>query len=209
MAASSKKRTTSRAKSLKLGVIAEENNDVDVISAITAKIVKENAFSVSKFVGHGCGKVRRKCSAWAKNLKDKGCNVIVVIHDLDRYDESELRSDLESKLACTEGTATIVLIPIKEMEAWLLTDGKALKSVFKMRRIPKIPKNTEAITSPKEYLANVVSSNSKTQYLNTTHNKKLAHEIGLASLTRCPSFATFPPFIKRAFPKRTHIAEAT
>ena len=209
MAASNKKRKSSRPKSLKMGVIAEENNDVDVISAITAKIVRDNSFSVAKFVGHGCGKVRRKCSAWAKNLKDKGCDLIVVIHDLDRHKESELRQDLEGKLECTEGTAALVLIPIEEMEAWLLTDGKALKAVFKMRRIPKIPKNTEAIQSPKEFLADVVSSNSKTQYLNTTHNKKLAAEIGLDSLNQCPSFTTFPPFIEKVFPKGTHLPKAT
>ena len=44
-----------------IGVIAEEVNDVEVLYEMTCKIVSENSFSFKLFVGHGCGKLRRKC----------------------------------------------------------------------------------------------------------------------------------------------------
>ena len=54
------------AKAVRIGVIAEEKNDIDVIYELTCKIIKENQFSFSHFIGHGCGKVRKKCNAWDK-----------------------------------------------------------------------------------------------------------------------------------------------
>ncbi len=55
-------------KSTKIGVIAEEQNDIDVLYQYTCKIIPENSFSFLRFVGHGCGKLRKKCRAWAENL---------------------------------------------------------------------------------------------------------------------------------------------
>ena len=55
-------------KSIKIGVIAEEHNDVEVLLEYTAKLIARSSFSFARFVGHGCGAVRRKCRAWAENL---------------------------------------------------------------------------------------------------------------------------------------------
>ncbi len=42
-------------KSSRLGVIAEEYNDIDVLYEYTAKLIAENSFRFLPFVGHGCG----------------------------------------------------------------------------------------------------------------------------------------------------------
>jgi hypothetical protein len=55
-------------KSIKIGVIAEESNDVEVLYEYTGKLIPANTFSFAQFVGHGCGKLRRKCRAWAGEL---------------------------------------------------------------------------------------------------------------------------------------------
>ena len=46
-------------KALRIGVIAEEWNDVDVIYELTCKIIKENQFSFLNFAAHGCGKLQK------------------------------------------------------------------------------------------------------------------------------------------------------
>jgi hypothetical protein len=186
-------------RATRIGIIAEEKNDVEVIYELTCKIMKEENFAVSSFVGHGCGKLRRKCRAWAENLLRRGCSQIVVVHDLDRCDEKQLRTTLEQQLEGLESKQTVVLIPIEELEARLLSDAQALKTVFNMRRSPTIPHWPEKIVSPKEFLASIVKQNSNSLYLNTIHNRSIAKKLSISNLDRCPSFSPYPKFLGADF----------
>lgn len=184
-------------RKLTIGVIAEEKNDVEVLYELTRKIIAEKSFSFRHFVGHGCGKIRRKCAPWATNLLSRGCTHLVVLHDLDRNDELKMRSDLEQAISNIAFDASLVLIPVEELEAWLLSDPLAVRTTFKMRKTPKIPKNTERIASPKEFLADIVNRFSNTTYLNTIHNRKIALNINLESVARCRSFTPYPQFLQK------------
>lgn len=44
---------------MRIGVIAEEASDIDVLYELTCKLTKENMFSFKRFIGHGCGKLRK------------------------------------------------------------------------------------------------------------------------------------------------------
>src|ERR1043166_1036454 len=156
---------------MRIGVIAEEANDIDVLYELTSKVIRSNTFSFGRFVGHGCGKLRRKGGAWAQDLVDRGCSSVVIIHDLDNREELELRCVLEEQIRDLGVRNSIVLIPIEEIEAWLLADSDALRSVFRMRRTPRVPAHPETIRGPKEYLGEIVGRNSKTRYINTIHNR--------------------------------------
>jgi len=187
--------------SLQIGVIAEEYNDVEVLDAITAKLIPASRFKIKPFVAHGCGKLKLKCQKWAQNLFSRGCTVLVVLHDLDTIDarqEPKLRQLLESSIQKTDFRFKTVLIPIEEMEAWLLTDASVLRRVFNMRAIPKIPKNPETIRDPKEFLEGLVERHSNSEYLNTVHNRKIAAALPLTSLNRCRSFSRYPAFVRSA-----------
>jgi hypothetical protein len=188
-------------KAVKIGVIVEEINDLEVLYELTKKIIKENQFSFLHFVGHGCGKLQKKCRAWGRNLLDRGCNHIVLVHDLDRRNEKELRETLEKEMRDLEATQKVIVIPIEEMEAWLLADAKVIKEVFRLSRAPRLPSNPEKISNPKEYLARLVREGKKSQYLNTVHNKRIAGKIPIASVRRCSSFSTFEGFLRAVFPK--------
>lgn len=187
-------------KAVKIGLIAEERNDVDVIYELTCKVVQENQFSLLHFIGHGCGKVRRKCNAWTQNLFDRGCSCVVLVHDRDRWAENDLRTALEVELARVDSKRTLVVIPVEELEAWLLADPPAIMAAFNMQRPPKIPRWPEKIPSPKEYLAALVRKNSKTLYLNTVHNRAIAKRLSVDNLNRCPSFSRYPEFLRSLFP---------
>ncbi len=54
-----------------IGVIAEDNSDVEVVRELIKKIVPDKKFSINSFVGHGCGKIQGKCFQWAGALKTK------------------------------------------------------------------------------------------------------------------------------------------
>jgi hypothetical protein len=185
-------------KSIKIGVIAEEYNDVDVLYEYTAKIIGVNSFSFVRFVGHGCGALRRKCRAWAENLVRRGCECIVIMHDSDGGDEGELRQELEKQIKELGVDCWIVLIPIEEVEAWLLADPDAIKKVFNMQKLPRVSRRPETIKNPKEHLGRIVEKGSKSHYLNTIHNRKIAVEQAISTLDRCPSFGQYPLFLAQA-----------
>lgn len=181
---------------VRIGVIAEELNDVEVLYELTCKLVPENSFSFSKFVGHGSGTLRRKCRAWARNLVERGCTHLVVLHDLDRCDEASLRDELLATIADLPFRGSVILIPVEEIEAWLLSDAEALQSTFHMRRRPRIPASPERVPSPKEYIRVLVWKSCRKRYVHTIHNRRVARELRVERLVVCPSFNPYPPFVE-------------
>jgi hypothetical protein len=59
---------------MKMGIIAEDDSDVAVLRELTLSLLKPSRIGFKHFVGHGCGKLRRKCRAWACNLVRQGCH---------------------------------------------------------------------------------------------------------------------------------------
>ncbi len=184
---------------MQIGIIAEEREDVDVVKILISKVIPENSFGTKSFVGHGCGKIKRKCESWADLLLLKGCDLLIVVHDLDREKKNNLKNDLESRISSADFKDKIVIIPTEELEAWLLSDPIALKRCFNLKKIPKIPNNPESIESPKEYLTRLIWKIAKKRFTNTIHNKKIARLIDLSALSKCKSFQPLPSFLEKNF----------
>jgi hypothetical protein len=174
---------------MKMGIIAEDDSDVGVLRELTLALLKPHAIGFSRFVGDGCGKLRRKCGAWAKNLVRQGCPWIVVVHDLDVYDEQQLRAQLTRAIAPAQARASVVLIPKREIEAWLLYDGAAIAKAFSESEPPRIPGNPESLPDPKKHLRDLIWKKYRKEYLNTVHNLLIAKHIKLALLKQSGSFA--------------------
>jgi hypothetical protein len=181
--------------SVNIGIIAEENNDVEVLYELTCKIIEEKDFKFKKFIGHGCGTIRKKTNSWAKNLLCRGCSHLIILHDLDDYDEKTLRQFLDNLVNSLSFTGYIILIPIYEIESWLLYDSDAIRKVFNMRGKPKIPTNPELIRDPKKFLTETVWQTCQKRYINTIHNGKIAREIKIKKIQICNSFLEYPKFL--------------
>lgn len=174
---------------MKIGIIAEDDSDVGVLREITLTLLRPRNVGFSRFVGDGCGKLRRKCGAWARNLVQQGCPWVVVVHDLDAWNEKQLRTHLEQAIGPAQAKASIVLIPRREIEAWLLYDCGAIAAAFHERALPKLPGNPESLTDPKKYLRDLVWKKYRREYLNTVHNPKIAKHIDPAVLRGSASFS--------------------
>ncbi len=179
---------------MSLGIIAEDNSDIDVMKAITLSILKPQSIGFKKFVGDGCGKLRRKCAVWAENLAQRGCRWIAVVHDLDRDNEGALRATLKAAVATANVEATVVLIPRREIEAWLLYDPSAIAAAFGETRHPRLPGDPEGLLDPKRHLEQLVWTTYRKRYLYTVHNAKIAAQMDVARLHRAQSFGPYPPF---------------
>ncbi|MEN8614810.1 DUF4276 family protein [Dehalogenimonas sp. THU2] len=190
-------------KHIKLGCIAEDDSDVDAIKVFVRKITNNDRVVFERFVGQGCGKLKRKCHDWADLLKEKGCTRLVILHDLDNNTIKTLEAEINSSLSPCPIKKQIVCIPIQELEAWLLSDPEAIKTSMHLPSTPKIKGLPETIDSPKEHLGRLIARASKNEiiYINTKHNAKICNALAIDKvLRRCPSFIPFHTFIKSHFP---------
>ena len=180
---------------MKLGIIAEDDSDVGVVSQLTRRMVRPKKIGFKRFVGNGCGKIMRKCRAWAEILVRQGCLWVVVVHDCDRNEENALRQKLKAAVAGVNTRASIVLIPVREIEAWLLFDPKAIASTFREGKKPVLPGDPESLQDPKKKLGEIVWKTYRKQYLNTVHNEIIAKNLDPQFLKKARSFELYPPFV--------------
>lgn len=181
-----------------IGIIAEDLSDYESSLVLIKRITKKPNIPFKKAIGDGCGKIKRKAGDYAMDLRNRGCDMLVLIHDLDKNNLDKLKKELEEKLSLSPIKNKFVCIPVEEIEGWFLSDADCLKLIFNLNRRPKIKGNPELIFSPKEKLEEYIylCSNKKSIYLNTKHNKKIAEKISIDLIkNKCSSFKRFYDFI--------------
>ncbi len=182
-----------------VGIIAEDHSDVDSAHILIKRIANNDHIGVRRSVGKGCGRINRKCNAWARQLLQKGCSILVLIHDLDTNDIQDLTRKLQLSLSPCPIPKYLICIPVQEFEAWLLSDPRAIQAGMKLRKVPNVKGLPEQINSPKEYLGEIIhrASAGEKIYINTEHNEKIAHYLSLGiALKRCTSFVPFYRFVQ-------------
>lgn len=181
-----------------IGVICEDKSDLEVLDEIFQKYMKYSEYKLKKFIGYGCGKIESKCDSWVQDLIGQGCNYIIVVRDLDDENELELNQRLTKKIDSKASEPWVLVVPVREMEAWLLTGATVLKNVFKLSKIPKIHSNPETYPDPKKVIADIVRKyriNKNVSYSNATHNPLIAQKLSLAQIRKCKSYKVLDKFI--------------
>jgi hypothetical protein len=181
-----------------IGLIVEDNSDFDSFKILIQRITNKDNIKFRKAISIGCGKLRRKASSYAVNLYQKGCNMIIIVQDLDRNEYDSLKKELEEKISSSPANYNFICIPIEEIEAWFLSDPESIKKTFDLERIPKIKGLPETIQSPKEVIEQLVKINSRHTklYLNTKHNSVLSQNVSLDLINaKCKSFKELNDYI--------------
>ena len=182
----------------RIGLIVEDISDYESIRILIKRITNKDKLKFKKSIAHGCGKIKRKASGWAVDLHRRGCNMLILVHDLDRNILLKLREDLENELSSSPLEYNFVCIPIEEIEAWFLSDPEGIKTTFSLKRKPKVKGYPETISSPKEKLEDYVYSCSEKskRYINTKHNSLLSEKLSLTKMkSKCPSFNALHVFV--------------
>jgi hypothetical protein len=181
-----------------IGIIAEDNSDFETSKVLIKRIIKKDNITFKKAIGNGCGKVKRKALDYSKDLNKRGCNLLILLHDLDRNNLTTLKSELETKLKGSPIEKYFVCIPIEEIEAWFLSDPNGIREALNLRKAPNIKGQPQQIKSPKEKLEELVSisSNKEKIYLNTKHNEIIATKLCIdTARKKCDSFSKLYDFL--------------
>lgn len=180
----------------RIGIIAEDQSDVEVLREIF-QLYGLKRLSIERFVGKGCGKIKGKCNAWARDLRALGCTRLILLHDADDHRPNVLRQELVQALGVSPIPKSVIVVAVRELEAWLLADHNAIVKSLKLRGNVKQVANPEGIRRPKEHLGELIyrASRRKLTYVNTVHNKRIAAACSINAMKRCSSFKVFDSFV--------------
>ena len=186
---------------LKIALIAEDNTDCEAIRIIVHRVLGAEV-TTKKWASKGCSSLTKKLRAKLKLLSTEGCNIFIVVHDLDRNPqngslnkEQALRSKLEELSSEIESLKKHICIPIEELEAWFWSDPEVIKYLGGEKG--KAHPNPHEIKSPKEKLIELsVGENRKPRY-STNMNVELAERLNLNICSdRCASFKNLLNFLR-------------
>jgi hypothetical protein len=135
-------------------------------------------------------------------MSNEGCDVFIIIHDLDRNPENNclnneetLRGFLEAAASQVEGIKKHICIPIEELEAWFWSDPDVVTFVGRGKGQAQL--NPHSITQPKEQLLKLSCGENRKPRYSTNMNVDLAKRLNLELCSsRCSSFKDLLNFLQ-------------
>ncbi len=180
--------------------MGEDDSDVETLLVLIRRM-NGTRFKVKRYSAKGSAKLRRKCSAISSYWIAQSVTHIIICHDADTKNTQEcnrLQNDLRNKVSAVPNCDDVVciVIPVQELEAWLLADVEVLNNKFSGMAMRDIP-NPERISSPKEYIRRASRGRRlRPRYFNTVHNPELASDLNIDKvLAKCPAFGPFYRFV--------------
>jgi hypothetical protein len=179
-------------------VLAEDPSDAEALVALVRSITGRTGVKVYKKGFAGCGELCRKAPSYIKLFAEQGATRFVICHDSDGLDPQEITNKVEFAIE-SKGCASYahaVVVPVEELEAWIIADEKAISKVIPTLKI-KAVKKPESIRSPKEWLRREShKGRSSPLYVPAIHNARVAAHLDLAKLEKkCPSFRLLKRFV--------------
>jgi Domain of unknown function (DUF4276) len=185
---------------LRIALIAEDDTDCDAVRTIVQRVLGSE-IATKKWASKGCGVLERKLSAKLKVLSNEGCNVFIIVRDLDRNpqnntlnDESKSRKKLEESASIVKSERTLICIPVEELEAWFWSDPDVIQYIGKGKG--QASKNPDLVEQPKEALIKLSRGENRKPRYSTNMNVELAARLNLKLCAdRCPSFKNLLNFL--------------
>jgi hypothetical protein len=183
------------------GVLGEDKSDVATLKVLIRRLANDEKVSIKGY--DGCGEMLRK---GGKQLFARlGCTRFIVCYDSDDEEPTTRYQKIVKHIIIKSGLTGLkeiicIVIPVQEIEAWILADIEAVSNIFKNWH-PKPISNPESIDSPKEYLEKLSrDSKKRPRYNHATHNEKMALYLNLDRVSqKCHSFIPLVQLIESDF----------
>jgi hypothetical protein len=186
----------------KFAVLAEDRSDAETLVALVRRILGDERLSVAQKGFGGCGQLRNKAESHINRFRRDGCTHFLICHDADGVAPAEIRrrvrGSMSASIAWSEKTHGII-VPVQEIEAWMIADEKAVAAAIPSLSIPRVA-HPETIRRPKEWLVDASrTGNSKPLYAPAIFNPKVARALDVDGVAgRCPSFRELVDFVRNA-----------
>ncbi len=183
-------------------ILGEDESDTEMLKVLIRKIHADDSVRVKCKGFSGCKEMLRKGASYFKSFKDLGCKYFIVAYDADRESPVARRQEaLEKVVHAAQVTHHCVLVPVQEIEAWILADLPAIKrsNVCPGWNPEDEFSNPENVADPKERLEKL-SRNAKqhSRYNHVSHNPRVASYLDLDVVAqKCPSFRPLHDFVNR------------
>lgn len=146
-----------------------------------------------------------ECGTAAAILLDQGCDLVLIIWDLYpawRQDgERPCRHEDKESIHHSLREAEVDISKVRtvcideELEAWLLTDGRAISKVMRCDDAITDEKRPERVSNPKKRMNRIFQQNCGREYVDYVHAIKIAE--GLPDLRRIRRSETFMYFAQK------------
>jgi len=174
------------------GIIAEDKSDVAMLKVIIKRVAKTQSVSIKGKGYNGCGEMLRKGTTQLKAFKELGCDRFIICYDADRDSPSGRHNEALEKIVIPFGNTEkcCILVPIQEIEAWILADLKSVTKVISSWVPTKVYHSPESVNDPKEELEKLSrNANKRPRYSHAIHNCKVAEHLDLSIVKqKCKSF---------------------
>jgi len=191
-------------------VLGEDDSDVDTLKVLIRRLAMEPNLPIKKKGYGSCGEMLNKGAKHLKLFKEEGCTRLIVCYDSDGQDKQERFNEALEKVIrpagippyitgmslCGMEACCCIVIPVQEIESWILADIQSVSKVFSGWRPAPIRQNPETIESPKEFLEKLSRQGVRPRYSHAAHNKVVAEHINLGLVrNRCESFGALVDFV--------------
>lgn len=181
------------------GILAEDDSDFQTLKVLVRKL-RGPSVTVQGKGYNGCSELLRKGAKAIIALRDTGAvSRFIVCHDADGPDPDVkgaiVQRDVIDPTDLNEHCRLV--IPVHELEAWILADLDAVRAVIRTFPKRKPIQSPELISDPKEHLERLSKAdNGKYLYNHAIHNERVALYLDLSLVhSKCPSYRPFQEFI--------------
>jgi hypothetical protein len=181
-------------------VLGEDLSDGETLRVLIRRLAGNERLTV-KIKGYdGCGQLLRKGARDLDEFLNQGYDRFVVGYDADRDDPAVRLATARAQVVDRSRaalSACCIVVPIEELEAWLLADVAAVSKKWPGWR-PEPVASPERVPSPKEYLEKLSrDSQRRPRYSHAVDNPILAGLIDLERVEKkCPSFRVLCQFVR-------------
>jgi hypothetical protein len=187
-------------------IIGEDRSDINTLKVLVRRLANDNSISIHGKGYEGCAQMLRKGAVQLAMFSraPMNCKRFIVCYDSDGNNPSDRRKEVISKILVPSGVdgAFCVVIPVEELEAWILADLQAVNHVIKGWKPTEDYANPEREKDPKELIERLSRDSKKVpRYSNAVHNERVAVHVNLAKVAdRCPSFVPLVEFVRKGTP---------